>query len=354
MEPIRVLIIDDSSLVRTSLKKGLEKHADIKVVGTAPDPYIARDLIPKVSPQVLVLDIEMPRMDGLTFLQKIMKFHPIPTIIVSSLTPKGTKTALACLEAGAVAVLGKPGESYSIGNLTEELAGVVREASKARPKRRVEAPKAVQVAAGAMLETTNKVVAIGASTGGTQALEHVLRGLPANSPAIAIVQHMPEAFTRKFAERLNGLCAVEVREAVDGDSLRPGLVLLAPGNHHMQIMRSGAVYGVRVKSGPRVHQHRPSVEVLFESAARSVGGNAMGILMTGMGDDGATAMKSMFDAGAFTVAQDEASCVVFGMPKEAIARGGVDVVVPLGEIAEHIVRFASGRVSKLRRLRESA
>lgn len=354
MSPIRVLIIDDSSLVRTSLQRGLAKHADIEVVGAAPDPYIARDMIPKLRPQVLVLDIEMPRMDGLTFLTKIMKFHPIPTIIVSSLTPKGTKTALACLEAGAVAVLGKPGESYSIGNLTEELAGVIRDASRTRPKKRVAPTSAAPVAASAMLETTNKIVAIGASTGGTQALEQVLRSLPRGCPGIGIVQHMPETFTKSFAERLDDLCAIEVREAQDGDAMQPGLALLAPGNHHMQIVRSGARYMVKVKKGPRVHQHCPSVEVLFESAARSLGANGMGVLMTGMGDDGATAMKSMLDAGAFTVAQDEASCVVFGMPKEAIARGGVEVVSPLKDIADYIVRFASGRVQNLRGRKKSA
>ena len=351
MQPIRVMIIDDSSLVRTSFERGLSAHADISVVGTAPDPYVARDLLPKLSPQVLVLDIEMPRMDGLTFLRRIMKFHPIPTIIVSSLTPKGTKTALACLEAGAVAVLSKPGAAYSVGDLTKELAGVIREAVHAKPRKRAERGKVPAAATGAMLETTEKVIAIGASTGGTQALEQILCSLPATCPGIVIVQHMPELFTKSFAERLNGLCPLEVREATDGDIPRPGLALLAPGNHHVLLARSGARYFLRLKSGPRVHQHRPSVEVLFESAARNVGSNAMGIILTGMGDDGATAMKSLHDAGAFTVAQDEASCVVYGMPKEAVARGGVDVIASLESIPEYILRYGSGRLGSIHRRR---
>jgi len=352
MAPIRVLIVDDSSLVRTSLQRGLSEYGDIEVVGAAPDPFYARDMIAKLAPQVIVLDIEMPRMDGLTFLRRIMKFQPIPTIIVSSLTPKGTKTALACLEAGAVEVLSKPGAAYSVGDLVQELAEVIRVAATSTPRRRIVPAKPAQVSSGAMFETTNKVIVMGASTGGTQALEHVICSLPATSPGIVIVQHMPKLFTRSFAERLNRECSLEVREAVDGDLLTPGLALLAPGEQHMRVVRSGARYLVRVKPGPRVCQQCPSVEVLFESAAKNVGANAMGVILTGMGDDGATAMKSMHEAGAFTVAQDEASCVVFGMPKEAIARGGVDRIVPLEEIANIVVCFASGGIRGRRRGRD--
>ena len=353
MKIIRVLIVDDSSLVRTSLARGLKKHADIEVVGLAPDPFIARDMMAKVTPDVIVLDIEMPRMDGLTFLRRIMKFQPIPTIIVSSLTAKGTKTALACLESGAVEVLAKPGAAYSIGNLTEELAGVIRNAALTKPRRRTAPLAQVATTSTAMLETTNKIIAIGASTGGTQALEQVLRALPRMCPGLAIVQHMPEKFTRSFAERLNEVCQIEVREAADGDTMHTGLALIAPGNRHMALTHSGSVYKVRVKTGPRVHGYCPSVEVLFESAARNVGANGMGVIMTGMGDDGATAMNTYHEAGAFTVAQDEATCVVYGMPKEAVARGGVDVVVPLEKIPEQIVAFASGRVRSLRRKRSA-
>ncbi|MFT5290363.1 MAG: two-component system chemotaxis response regulator CheB [Planctomycetota bacterium] len=354
MPPIKVLIIDDSAVVRASFKKGLEVHPDIEVVGAAPDPFVGRDMIAKFDPQVLVLDIEMPRMDGLTFLKRVMKFKPIPTIIVSSLTPRGTKTALACLDAGAVAVLCKPGAAYSVGDLTTELANVVRTAARTTLTRRVHTPASAPISTGAMLETTNKVIAIGSSTGGTKAIEHVLSVLPRTIPGIVIAQHMPEHFTNSFAERLNTICEIEVREAKDKDVLRPGLALIAPGNNHLHVARSGAVYHVRIKQGPRVCQQRPSVEVMMESVARTVGSNAMGVMLTGMGNDGANAMNNMHEAGSFNVAQDEASCVVYGMPKEAVAAGGVDQIMPLGKIADAMCRFGAGSARSLRKKPKAA
>ncbi len=305
---IKVLVMDDSSIVRRMLSEQLSRQRGITVVGTAPDPYVARDKIIKLSPDVMTLDIEMPRMDGLTFLRKVMKHHPIPTIIVSSLAAHGSDTALACLEAGAVSVICKPGESYTVGEMASELAEHIRGAAKANLK--VSRPtltptSAIQVPASAMIATTHRVIAIGASTGGTEAIRHVLQSMPRTIPGIIIVQHMPEGFTRAFADRLNGLCDIEVREAVDGDSVRPGLALIAPGNDHMKLVRDGARYIVRVTSGPTVCRHRPSVEVLFESTARYAGTNAMGVIMTGMGKDGAQGLLSMRNSGAVTLAEQE-------------------------------------------------
>jgi len=353
--PIRILIVDDSSIVRRVLKRELEKQPDITVVGTAPDPYFARDKIVNLRPDVITLDIEMPRMDGLTFLRKLMKFYPVPTIIVSSLTPKGCKTALACLEAGAVDVVCKPGESYSIGDMTEAVAEMIRVASRVKMDRLVSADKTTQKPKHydsnslAMIATTRKVIAIGSSTGGTEALRRVLMPLPKSCPGIVMAQHMPPGFTTSFAERLNELCPIDVKEAEDGDAVIPGRALLAPGEFHMQLARSGAKYFVKVKDGPRVCRHKPSVEVLFETTAKIAGANAMGIIMTGMGYDGADGMVKMREAGAYTVAEDEASCVVFGMPKEAIERGGACKVVPLDTIPDEIVRFASGKFKASKR-----
>lgn len=333
----RVLIVDDSAIVRSILVKELGRDPEIEVVGTAPDPYVARDKIVKLRPDVITLDIEMPRMDGITFLKKLMKHYPVPVVIVSSLTAAGGALALEAIDAGAVDVMCKPGAAYTIGDLTIELADKIKSAAMVdvskHCKTQIPAPRK-KIAA--MTMTTNKVVAIGASTGGTQALQAVLSAMPVSSPGIVVVQHMPEHFTRSFAERLDQLCEIEVKEAEDGDSVIPGRALIAPGNYHMLLRRSGARYYVQVKTGPLVCRHRPSVEVLFKSVAKYAGQNAIGVIMTGMGGDGAEGLLKMKEAGARTIAQDEKSCVVFGMPKEAIARGGAEKVVPLNVIAETI------------------
>lgn len=335
---MKVLIVDDSSIVRRVLTEQLGKQPGIEVVGAAPDPFVARDMIVNLKPDVITLDIEMPRMDGLTFLRKLMQHHPVPVIVVSSLTSKGCDLAMACLEAGAIDVMCKPGAAYSIGDMSRELGDLIRGCPKvlSRQAAKVES-RAVTIAS---VRATHKVIAIGSSTGGTEALRAVLTRLPAETPGIVITQHMPGGFTRSFADRLNSLCSIEVREAVDGDAVVPGLALIAPGNLHMKLCRDGARYVVQVTDGPRVCRHKPSVEVLFESAARAAGPNALGIIMTGMGDDGATALGSMRKAGAHTIAQDEKSCVVFGMPKEAIARGSAAAVVGLNQIPEKIAEFA--------------
>ncbi len=342
MKKIRVLLVDDSALVRTRLQRELDRTADIEVVGSAPDPFAARDLIETKMPDVIILDIEMPRMDGLTFLRRLTKYHPIPTIILSSLTQAGGDLALACLEAGAFDVRTKPSGSYSIGELSLDLTELIRGAVGSSPRTRLPSIRpAVPGTSLSMVDATEKVVLLGASTGGTQALSQVLAALPADCPGIAIVQHMPEQFTRSFAQRLDRSCKPQVREASDGDRLLPGHVLLAPGGKQMKIMRDGAQFVVSVAPGPRVCRHVPSVEVLFQSAARCAGVNAMGVIMTGMGDDGANGLKVLHDQGAYTIAQDEASCVVFGMPKEAIRRGAVDEVVALELIPDRIVHFST-------------
>jgi two-component system chemotaxis response regulator CheB len=347
MEPqVSVLVVDDSSIVRQVLARELSRQPGIKVVGTAPDPYVARDMIVALKPDVLTLDIEMPRMDGLTFLRKLMKYHPMPVIVVSSLAAKGCEMAIACLEAGAIDAVPKPNESYSIGDVAGRLADLIRGAKKIRlaPPRPARAAPATPRLAGsvALAETTHKVIALGASTGGTEALRVVLEALPKQCPGIVMTQHMPEGFTKSFAERLNSLCEIEVKEAVDGDWVVPGRALLAPGNFHLKLDRDGARYVVRVVDGPKVSRHKPSVDVLFESVARVAGRNALGAIMTGMGSDGAMGMLSMRKAGAVTIGQDEASCIVYGMPKEAAKLGGVQVVSPLNDIAGHIIDYAQG------------
>lgn len=339
---VRLLVVDDSAVVREVLSRELGRDPDIEVVGTAPDPFVARDKIVMLKPDVITLDLEMPRMDGIAFLRKLMRYYPMPVIVVSSLTPEGSAMALEALEAGAVDVMCKPGPSYTVGELTEQLAATIKAAAHARVRPRTvddDTHTAAPVRLS-MTQTTNKVVAIGASTGGTQALQDVLTAMPANAPGIVIVQHMPEHFTRSLAERLNKLCAFEVKEAVDGDTVTPGRALIAPGNQHMVLRRSGANYFVNVKTGPLVNHHRPSVDVLFKSVAQYAGANAVGVIMTGMGSDGAEGLKKMLDAGAATVAQDERSCVVFGMPKEAIARGAAQHVVPLMSIAGTVLQLA--------------
>jgi len=350
MDPkVRVLIVDDSSVVRQALARELSRQPGITVVGAAPDPFVARDMIVQLKPDLVTLDIEMPRMDGMTFLRKLMKYHPMPVIVVSSLAAKGREMAIACLESGAIDVVSKPNESYSIGDVAVHLAELIRGAARIRlptPKAAPASPRAQTLAGSvALAETTHKVVALGASTGGTEALKVVLEALPKRCPGIVMTQHMPEGFTAAFAQRLNGLCQIEVKEAVDGDWVAPGRALLAPGNRHLKLDRDGARYIARVVDGPRVSRHKPSVDVLFESVARVAGKNAMGAIMTGMGSDGAMGMLSMRKAGAVTVAQDEASCIVYGMPKEAVKLGGVQLVSPLAEISGHILAYAQGTLS---------
>ncbi|MBF0369321.1 MAG: chemotaxis response regulator protein-glutamate methylesterase [Magnetococcales bacterium] len=354
---VRVLIVDDSAVVRQSLQQILSSDPHIEVVGHAPDPFVAAERIRRMVPDVITLDVEMPRMDGITFLQKIMKQHPIPVVMCSTLTEAGSETALKAMEAGAVEIITKPklGTKEFFEEARIRICDVVKAAAMANVKagassrRRIPpkgagvkvAPKltadavlaAPRAGSRAMVKTTEKVIMVGASTGGTEALRVFLEALPADAPGIVIVQHMPEKFTTAFANRLNGLCRITVKEAADNDTVVRGRALLAPGNKHVLLKRSGARYHVEVRDGPLVSRHRPSVDVLFRSAARYAGANAVGVIMTGMGDDGAIGMKEMKDAGAFNIAQDEKSCVVFGMPNEAIKKGGVDLIKPLNEIA---------------------
>jgi two-component system chemotaxis response regulator CheB len=340
---VRVLIVDDSAIVRSVLSRTLEKEVDLEVVGTAPDPFVARDLIVEREPDVLLLDIEMPRMDGLTFLGKLMARRPMPVIVVSSLTPKGSEIGVEALRLGAVDVLCKPGTSYTIGELGPELVERVRVAAKAKVAAYhpdVQTASAQQ-SSTALLKTTNQILAIGASTGGTVAIEHVLKELPANAPGTVIVQHMPEHFTQSFARRLNDICALNVREAISGDSVTTGVALIAPGGKHLLLRRDGARYIVEVREGPPVNRHRPSVDVLFRSVATTAGRNAIGVILTGMGGDGAQGLLEMKQAGARTLAQDEHSCVVFGMPKVAIQLGGVDEVHPLCRMATRVCELIS-------------
>jgi two-component system chemotaxis response regulator CheB len=351
MKQIKVLIVDDSAIVRKIFSQELSKHADISVIGVAPDPYVARDKIVSLKPDVITLDIEMPRMDGLSFLRKLMKYHPVPTIIVSSLTQGNSEMVLEAMEYGAVEVLAKPGGSYAVGDMSEQLVEKIRAAANVRmciPPSPSSGPAMEKIdpeVGLALKRSTHKVIAIGASTGGTEAIKSVLTEMPAGSPGIVIVQHMPPRFTTAFANRLNGLCTLEVREAKDGDAVLPGTVLIAPGNFHMLLKRVGGTYYVEVKSGPLVFHQRPSVDVLFLSVARFAGANALGVIMTGMGRDGAAGLLEMKKAGAYTLAQDEASCVVFGMPKEAIRMGGVESVVPLSDIPRFLIKGLNSKNS---------
>ena len=339
---IKVLIVDDSAVVRKVLAEELSRDPSIEVVGSAPDPYIARDKIMSLKPDVLTLDVEMPRMDGITFLRKLMEHHPLPVLVVSSLTPKGGEMAMEAFDAGAVDVLCKPSVAYSVGDMGDDLIRKIKTACKAKLKRRAPADASKKpVQRLSMTKTTNKIIAIGASTGGVEALTTVLTALPANVPGTVIVQHMPVKFTASFAQRLNENCAMEVREASNGDSVIPGRVLIAPGGLHMVLRRSGANYHVRLTDGPKVHHQKPSVEVLFQSVAKYAGANSVGAVLTGMGGDGADGLLAMRDQGAATIAQDEASCVVFGMPKEAIARGGVQKIAPLDGIASLMLSMAT-------------
>lgn len=350
--PIRVLIVDDSAVVRQTMSEVLSADPEIEVIGTAGDPFVAADRIAQQVPDVITLDIEMPRMDGLTFLQKIMSQHPIPVVICSSLAEEKAQSTLKALEYGAVEIVTKP--KFGTRQFLEEsqvmLCQAVKAAADARPRRlqqrsMVVEPKltadAILPAGGsAMVETTEKVVVVGASTGGTEALKLFLEALPSDCPGIVIVQHMPELFTRAFANRLDSLCSITVKEASSNDTVLRGQALIAPGNRHTLIKRSGARYFVEIKDGPLVCRHRPSVDVLFRSAARYAGQNAVGVIMTGMGDDGARGMLEMKNAGAMTIAQDEATCIVFGMPKEAIKNGSARKVLPLQSIAGAILNYA--------------
>jgi two-component system chemotaxis response regulator CheB len=351
MKNIKVMIVDDSAVVRQVLAGSLAEHSGIEVIGTAADPLFALDKMQREWPDVIVLDVEMPRMDGISFLKKLMAERPTPVVICSTLTEKGAATTMEAMAAGAVAIVTKPqaGLRQFLLEATEELANAIRAASQARLKRLAPPPVAAAPklnadvilpasTASAMTRTTERIVAIGTSTGGTQALEYVLTALPRVCPGIAIVQHMPERFTAAFAERLNALCQIEVREAKHGDRVIPGRALIAPGGRHMLLKRSGAQYMVEVVDGPPVSRHKPSVDVLFRSTARAAGANATGIIMTGMGDDGARGLREMREAGAFTLGQDEASCVVYGMPKEAKKIDAVSREIPLEQIAAHILR----------------
>ncbi len=343
---INILIVDDSALVRQTLKSIIETESEFNILAMASDPFIAAEKIKEQIPDVILLDIEMPKMDGLTFLKKIMSQHPIPTIICSTLSEKGSDAAFKAIEYGAVEIIQKP--KVGTKNFFEEskvfICDSIKAASKARlkkynPDKLTVAPKlsadaVIPFSKKHMVEnTTEKVIAIGASTGGTEALKTVLESLPLDVPGIVIVQHMPEHFTKSFAKRLDSICKVSVKEAEDGDSIVRGRALIAPGNKHMLVKRSGAKYFVEIKEGPLVSRHRPSVDVLFRSTARYAGKNAVGVIMTGMGDDGAKGLKEMKENGAYTIAQDEKSSVVFGMPKAAISTLAVDSVVSLEQIS---------------------
>jgi len=335
---IRVLVVDDSAVVRKVFTEELSREKDIEVIGAAPDPYVARDKIVQLKPDVVTLDIEMPRMDGLTFLKKLMKYYPLPVIIVSSLTKKGGKMCMEALSFGAVDVISKPSTAYSVGEMGIQLADKIRAAVHVNVQANLQSNKAAtlnkpKVVSLSLSDTTNKIIAIGASTGGTEAIKTVLLSMPHNSPGIVIVQHMPANFTTSFAQRLDTLCDIIVTEAKDGDSVVNGRALIAPGNYHMLLRRSGARYYVQVKSGPMVHHQRPAVDVLFNSVATYAGGNAIGVILTGMGADGAEGLLKMRQAGARTIAQDKHSCVVFGMPGEAVKRKAAEKVVHLNSIA---------------------
>jgi len=350
MPIINVLVVDDSAVVRQVISAILTKDRSINLLAAVADPIFAMQRMRMQWPDVIVLDVEMPRMDGITFLKKIMAERPTPVVICSTLTSSGTETAMQALAAGAVSIITKPKIDVKdfLFDASSDLLALVKGAARAnvknlisaelaaKPEPKLNADAILAPPGGAMAETTDSVVAIGTSTGGTQALELVLTALPRVSPGIVIVQHMPEKFTTAFAARLNSLCQIEVREAQNGDRVIPGRALIAPGGQHMLLKRSGAQYHVEVKGGPLVSRHCPSVDVLFRSVAKFAGKNALGIIMTGMGDDGAHGLLEMHDAGARTVAQDEESCVVFGMPKEAIKLGGVDKVMPLRSISREI------------------
>ena len=347
---IKVYVVDDSAVVRQTLMHLLQGDPEIELMGSAPNPLIAGPVIRKNRPDVLLLDIEMPGMDGITFLRQVMDEHPIPTVICSTLTAKGSQVALEAMAAGAVSVVAKPrlGLKQFLEDSRRELVGALKAAARTRPRAGMAsaqrpangAPAAARpLIAGLHALAVNKPVVIGSSTGGTQALELVLTSLPGDAPGIAITQHMPEKFTAMYAQRLDTICAMNVREAKDGDRLERGVVLIAPGGKHLQLRKAGGQYFAVVVDGPPVNRHKPSVDVLFRSVADCAGRDVLAIMLTGMGDDGARGMKQLHDLGARTIAQDEATCVVFGMPKEAIALGAVDEVMPIQNVARAILAF---------------
>jgi two-component system chemotaxis response regulator CheB len=352
---VRVLIVDDSSLVRQMLTDILNECADIEVVGVANDPLIARERIKALNPDVLTLDVEMPRMDGLTFLSNLMRLRPMPVIMVSSLTERGAQTTLRALELGAVDFVSKPKIDLAgtLRDFSEEICAKVRGAAHARVRARIDSPNLTvtpkysadavlpALASQRKLRTTERIIAIGASTGGTEAIRAVLQALPADGPAVVIAQHIPAAFSGAFTHRMDSICAMSVCEPRDGQQIVPGHVYIAPGDRHLMVERDGARYVCRLSDGPPVNRHRPSVDVLFRSVAQNVGRNAVGVILTGMGDDGARGLKEMCDNGAPAVAQDEASSVVWGMPGAAIKHGGVKEVLPLDRIAEAVLQLAA-------------
>ena len=356
----KVLVVDDSAVVRKVLTEQLNRDAGLEVIAAVADPLLAMDRMKLVWPDVIVLDVEMPRMDGITFLRKIMAERPTPVVICSTLTEKGAETTMQALSAGAVSFVTKPriGLKDFLTDAATDLIGAVKTAARANPRairartpaempvvrEKLSADAILPASVQAMARTTERIVAIGTSTGGTQALEEVLTALPRVCPGIVIVQHMPEKFTASFAQRLNSVCRIEVKEAAHGDRVMPGRALIAPGGRHMLVQRSGAYYQANVIDGPVVNRHRPSVDVLFRSVAQQAGRNALGIIMTGMGDDGARGLKEMRDAGARTVAQDEATCVVYGMPKEAAKLGAAEIILPLQGVAAEILRFGGQEI----------
>lgn len=359
MRKIKVLIVDDSAFVRQTLSQILNSDSSINVIGTASDPIFAAKKIMKESPDVITLDLEMPRMNGLTFLKKLMSQYPIPVIIISSLTAKSAELSIKAIEYGAIDVISKP--ELTTQEFFDEARIRICDAVKAAAVAKIKLkPKAIKeqvilpkLSADNILslstnpvflkETTDKVIVIGASTGGTDAIQNFLETMPPDSPGIAIVQHMPELFTKSFADRLNNICRINVKEGIDGDMITPGKAIIAPGNKHMLLVKNGEQYQVKIHDGPLINRHRPSVDVLFRSAAKYAGQNAVGILMTGMGDDGAKGLLEMKEAGAYTIAQDEMSCVVFGMPKVAINLGAACIVLPLEEIPDHVYQKLTGK-----------
>ena len=349
MAKTRVVVVDDSALVRSLLTEIINRQVDMECVGSASDPFAAREMIRNLNPDVITLDVEMPRMDGIDFLSKLMRLRPMPVVMVSTLTERGAEVTLKALELGAIDFVAKPkiGVADGLKQLADEITEKVRTAAKARVAK-PHVPSPTTTVAGAALPaksapqsigrlSTEKLIFIGASTGGTEATKEVLMNLPPDSPGVVITQHMPPGFTKSYANRLDGLCKIRVKEAVDGERILPGHAYIAPGGFHLSVERSGANYIARVSDGEPVNRHKPSVEVLFESAARVVGQNALGLMLTGMGADGAKAMRTMKDAGSYNVCQDEATCVVFGMPREAIAHGAAHEVLPLTQIAQHVI-----------------
>ena len=343
-QPTKVLVVDDSAIVRAGFQEQLSRHRDIEVVGLAPDPFVGRDILMKRSPDVILLDIEMPRMDGLTFLRKIMQYKPTPVIIVSSVTPKGCRTAMACLAAGAFDVLCKPDAAYSIDNLGEDIVRRIRSIGQqgaANVVRKL-TQKVKPVSEFKGIETTNKLIAVGSSAGGPETVKQLLSAMPRSSPGMVLVQHMGPQFLIQMAERLDKHSKMKVSLATDGASILPGHALLAPGDKHLLVERVGGRYAVRISDGDRVSGHKPAVDVMFQSVSECAGSNAMGVILTGMGADGADGMKAMRDAGSFNVAQDEETSIVFGMPARAIECGGVHEVLPLQDIPQRIADFGAG------------